>query len=159
MKFLSQLVTIGGLWLSCAAASPVTSPVNSKLIKRDSGSTGCSNPGDNMCGLIILVSTFDFPLPQTDPTSQNNVEIVNGNCDSILEGDNSLAGDGNGFHKVYQTTYNTQLELWADWLGTDDFRGVNFLYNNQDWHYQSECFQGTSGVDPAYSTLQCNFAC
>ncbi|CAK7274360.1 hypothetical protein SEPCBS119000_006128 [Sporothrix epigloea] len=161
MKLLSQLITIGGLWLSHAIASPLTSPVSpavdSKLIKRDDAA--CSNPGEYMCGLIIAVAVFDWPGAQEVATEQINVHIVNGNCDSILEGDNSLSGDGNGFDKVFQTTYGTQLQLWANDIGVDDFQNVNFLYNNQDWHYQSECFQGSNGLDPAWSTLQCNFAC
>ncbi|CAK7267425.1 hypothetical protein SEPCBS57363_002586 [Sporothrix epigloea] len=158
MKFLSlsQLLTASGLWLSYAAASPVTTPSNGKIAKRDSS---CTPPGDGMCAIIISVVTFDFPLAQEDPTTQNNVAITNGNCDSILASDSSLSGDGNGFDSTYQTTYNTQLQIWADTIGTDDFQNVNFLYNNQDWYYQSECTQGTNGLDPASSTLQCNFSC
>ncbi|CAK7563203.1 MAG: hypothetical protein SEPTF4163_001066 [Sporothrix epigloea] len=152
----SQLLMTIGLWISYATASPVATSVDASVLKRD---VSCSPPGEYMCGLIIAVSVFGFPYPGQYPTTLRFVEIVNGNCDSILASDGSLTGDGNGFDSIYQTTYNTQLQLWANVVATDNFQNVNFLYNNQDWHYQYECTQGTSGFDPAYSTLQCNFSC
>ncbi|CAK7266971.1 hypothetical protein SEPCBS57363_002364 [Sporothrix epigloea] len=153
---LTQLLMAIGLWSSYATASPVATSVDTKVTKRDAA---CSNPGEYMCGLIIAVAMLQFPFPGQVATLNRWVEIVNGNCDSILASDGTLTGDGNGFDSVYQTTYNTQLQLWADYVAMDDFRNVNFLYNNQDWHYQYECTQGDNGLDPAYSTLQCNFPC
>ncbi|CAK7263551.1 hypothetical protein SEPCBS119000_000548 [Sporothrix epigloea] len=134
-------------------------PSNNTLVKRVNG---CTPPGEYMCGLIIYVGVFGFPWIGITATEDRSVEIVNGNCDSILYSDPEIksAGSGlDGFDTVYQTTYNTQLQLWASVLGMDDFENVNFLYNNQDWHYQSECTQGGYGFDATFSTLQCNFAC
>lgn len=155
MKLDTLRIMASSLWLGYTIASPITTPSESNLEIR---SDHCVPPGEYMCALLIRAGVFGFPWPGQD-SAYRIVDIVNGDCGSILSSYGDLPGTGHGFEGTYSTTYDTQLVLWADSVVLDDFQNVNFLYNNQDWYYQSGCQQSDHGFDPVYTLMQCNFSC
>jgi hypothetical protein len=87
---------------------------------------GCTNPGQYQCAVVLYSSSFDFPDPfHWDESESYYAHVVDGNCNQIdTSGSLQPLGSGNGFSANLQTSYNTEVDVYASEVSPHDHIAV-----------------------------------